>query len=138
MPHFKPYDPPPYVRAAAVYVVKLAGPISRTELTELFCPDGAVDGFHTGLIRLVKRGELAHSRSPGLKHLGPGPAFAPPGFDWAAERRRKPDAPVWVGPIVPPRRVDFMGGPVLTFGAVPPARPGADDHKRWQSVGVRC
>ena len=41
-------------------------------------------------------------------------------------------------PVVPPRQYDVMGAPAYRAGSGPALRPGALDHKRWGSVGVRC
>lgn len=46
--------------------------------------------------------------------------------------------PKWVGPIVPPRRVDVMNGPVYVPTHAASNRAGVDDFRHCRSVGVRC
>lgn len=57
----------------------------------------------------------------------PGPAA---GRRWAA-------APKPANPV-PPSRIDRLHGPVLRDPTPAPVRPGAEDHKRIASRGLRC
>lgn len=124
-------------RAIVAWVVK-AGPCSLEQLDEIFgpAPDTpnlrlAQEHFRDRLARLVAVGQLAHNGQRDARRLwraGPlAPALPAP-----------PAAPRWAGPIVPPRRVDVMGGPVYVPPPAAPVRAGATDFQRCASLGVRC
>lgn len=40
--------------------------------------------------------------------------------------------------LVPPAQYNRMGAPVWRPASAPAGRPGADDHKRFESRGFRC
>ena len=60
------------------------------------------------------------------------PAWAKAGHGKAMQPEPKPEN------VVPASRIDRVHGPVLHAPTTASARPGADDHKRHASRGLRC
>lgn len=122
---------------AIINFVAKTGPCGFEQLAEIFEEHGTEES------RDKFRRQLNHLRDSGrLKAAGTGRrrtwALGPLPYGPGQPRQRTPAPPRYVGPIVPPRRVDVMFGPVYRPGPGPALRPGALDFKSIARRGHAC
>lgn len=113
--------------------IKAHQPIGAAELFARF--EGAGDNrqiFSKRLNYLKSQGWLLNKGSSTRAVWRINPDQQPGARPQAKPTAKAPTAPVWIGPIVPPRRVDVMSGP--TYKPQPATyRAGAMDYARHPS-----
>lgn len=89
--------------------------------------------------RVVGKDRLWSARADVPQRLRGQPKAAPPTQPKSAALDDADDGPLAAPlPVVPPRQMDLMHGPIYRPTVNPVARPGALDATRIASHGVRC